>query len=627
MSVTKKLIAIALLTLLLGATLIPLEGQTEVQPTQRVLSGWVLVPAVQGNQGRLINMTIQITYPGSGLISIAILADKATVDEITRLSAELAVKMASILAGYSWKSFDTHIEIQIATNITGPSGSFAIALLVYSLLSLNSNLSLNLAVTGAITPHGLASRVGGIPEKCSASRDSVLVLPLVNVAQATPLCYPKPVTGILNATASLNVLRVPSSELTIKTSTPQKLKSLLVEVAENISVATESVLKDLLPAARASVESNVRSLLEEARNLKDDDPYVAASTAFSAYVTVLNVRHYEAIKREGLGYVVRVLESQREKATALESRLKGFSPQGSQLYIEFASLAYARLADAVYHIGVVEKSANRMSAEELASRLAYIDGRLETVKYWSFVAEALRDEGVQLSSYTLSDTLNLLRDYSSTTASYVVSLVEYVVRNYPLDENTKTYMASVALELRDLVRRAEEEYARDNKIAALGYYRECLSKSLDIMSQLLGDESHVAREYYKELERIWTVIAAEALTRGVPLGMASLYSSYAEYKASRGDYASALDLMGEATISAILWRLSTLSYFGTPSNSASTQKLEKDVSIQQLSAFIAWSLLLLLFGIAGGLAIATIVTYLRLRREDYIVSTLARFES
>ncbi|MEM1927922.1 MAG: S16 family serine protease [Acidilobaceae archaeon] len=616
----RKLLAAYMLLLILGATLASQSQLESYSQTLRELSGWVLVPAVRGSQGTLVNVTVQLVYPGSGAIRVAVENERGEIGKITRLSMELAVRTASLLAGYSWRSFDANITIHITTDITGPSGGVAIALLTYSLLSLNSNSSIAVPVTGAVTPHGLASRVGGIPEKCVAAMSGgmILVMPLANTAEAPQTCRYLPVAGVLDASEKLGVIDVPSVDLRVDFSTLHpKLDSLLSRVAEDLSAKTESILSELPPPLKAEVSRVVAPLLEEASSVREKSPYTASSIAFSAYIRALQAKYSYALSREGRSYAVRVLESLKSEASSIELKLRNLQPDNSQLYVEFASLAYARLADAVYHIGLVEANIDRLKAEDLAFRLAYISGRLETSRLWVAVAEDLRGEGLKLSEYAFSDLLTHLRDFARIAADYAVEVVNYSIRYYPLDEDTKRYMSSIALQLREISRLAEAEYARENRVAALGYYRECLSKALDITSQLLAGDDRALRLYYEELQRSWLIAIARLSAKGLSPGVSYLYYEYASYRASRGDYGSALDLMEDAVLSAMLWSMAALSYLARPypDGSIETSQARAEVALRQAIMTTAWTLLLLATGLACGVGLSTIAVYLSLRRR------------
>lgn len=604
------------------ASLAPIaQSQEQAQPSHtRTLVGWVLVPAVQGQQGRLINVTVQITYPGSGRVSVYTELGGEGVSELTRLSVELAVRTASVMAGVSWKSFDTTVTFRVASEIAGPSGGLAVALATYLMLYLNSNVSIaGAAVTGAITPHGLASRVGGIPEKCAAAmrQSATLFLPLANKAEAPTTCGYVAVTGLLNATRG--VLREEASHtLHVGLAAPQELRSMLRELTYNISRSTEEVLLKMPVAARTEYDRLTRPLLQEAAAIAESNPYAAASIAFSAYVTALRGYYHHVLTKEGLSAARQILDGMKRRAAELESKLSSMPPEGSQLYVELLGLSYARLADARYNMGFLERNLNNLDAGEIASRLAYVDGRLETVSVWMRVAEAMRDKGARISKHSLLDVSVMLRDYARISGKYAVEYVDYVIANYPLDENTKRYLAAVAGELRSLLKLAEEEYARGNIIASLGYYRESLSKSADMVTHLLtADRDAAGVAYYEELERIWAIVAARAYLRGAASIVSVLYYEYAEYRASRGDYVSALELMGEAVMSAATWSLNTLSRLAYPLETAPAQEPGEE----RLAALVAWSLLLIAAGLTSGIAVATVITYLSIRKLSGAPST------
>ncbi len=124
------------------------------------------VPAVVGNGGSLVNMTIQ-TEDGSGETYIAI-SPRTGVS--TQDSIEQAVNYAKILAN---KNCDVFIKFdeKSASFIEGPSAGTAITVMTYAALT-GSDVRDDAVITGAIDRTGNVGPVGGLYEKAKSAEIS-----------------------------------------------------------------------------------------------------------------------------------------------------------------------------------------------------------------------------------------------------------------------------------------------------------------------------------------------------------------------------------------------------------------------------------------------------------------------
>ncbi len=117
------------------------------------------------NTGALttINLTVMA---GTGLVTIT---GPGTIAPSTQQSAELAVIAATGYLGKDFHNYDFNYHILNATNVSGPSGGMAMALLAISAISHKPLRSDLFTVTGTISSNGSIGEIGGIYDKIGAA--------------------------------------------------------------------------------------------------------------------------------------------------------------------------------------------------------------------------------------------------------------------------------------------------------------------------------------------------------------------------------------------------------------------------------------------------------------------------
>ncbi|MEM1938482.1 MAG: S16 family serine protease [Acidilobaceae archaeon] len=554
--INRVLVALIMVSMILVANLQVYSSQLE----QRIiLEGWIIVPAVEGrSRGNLINITVTVIFPGSGNIRVTGELGEYNVDEITRKSMVMAFMTGSMLAGYYWRLFDVIIKIMTREEISGPSGSFAIALLSYIMLSAMSNASIeSFAVTGAISPDGLSSRVGGVDIKCRVAqgRGLTLILPLSNIQDIPPTCTSRiPTTGVLEAYSKITGF--PEMMLNVSYSLPVNFNRVMSRASQ--AFIEESLkLVNMLPE-NYRVNLNINQSLSRAYALLGSNPYASASLAFTVYVTTIQAFYSYQIDSNGLNWARSELLILNNELSKLKSELDSKPRSGSIYYLEFLATAYTRLADANSSLITSGRLINeRANSNDIAYYLGYSKARIDSIKIWIEAADAVRDDKPVIGEGDVKKLALAYGDYVEAAISYATVLVDYIIRNYrPVNANNlRLYLENI----RSLGEQAKKEASRGNYLASIGFYREAFSRSL---STLFTPPDVVERglvDYYiKELARIQSLLTVQSSTRGLVSGLAPAYIDYSVVRYRYGDYEGSLRMMQEAVASTILWSMMIL---------------------------------------------------------------------
>lgn len=538
-----------------AAQALALEAQT-------VLEGWVMIPAVEGRgEGSLINVTITITYPGHGNVKIKTFIGEGGVGSTTKASMTMAVKTGSLLAGVDWRLLDADITIKVRDNVEGPSGGFAISLLTYLLLVYQRNIGLrDYAITGAISPEGLSSKVGGVDIKCQLAQKGgyTLVLPASNVEDLTPNCVNRvPVAGIVEA---LEVVKgMPRLSVNVMYELPGGFSLTMREAALHFINETSRIRNSVpegyeLPEVPAVNISLVLSII-------DVNPYASASMAFTGYVRAVQSYYYYMIERQGLQWAAEEVSRVEGELGKVKNMLDSMERRGSIYYVEFLATAYTRLADANASLAIArEQVLGGGSVEEAASYLGLASARLESIRYWVKTAEAVKEERPIIDERDVERAASIFGDYVKVSASYAEALIDYVINVYrPLNSAA---LKSQLNTVKDIVKAARSEEAKGNYVAALGFYREAFSKSLYLYWLFMRPDNitqEVADRYRRELLTVQALLTSRVVLRGLVSGLAPAYSGYGEFRYARGEYLDAIRLLEDAAASTILWSTLTLS--------------------------------------------------------------------
>jgi predicted S18 family serine protease len=541
------------------AVILILGYASSAQQEKVTITGWVMVPAVESSdKGVLINITVTITIPGRGVIEVVGERGAGTVGETTRTSMVMAVKTGSLYAGYYWGSLDATIRIGTREEVEGPSGGFAIALLTYLMLITHSNVGIKgFAVTGAISPDGLAAKVGGVSEKCNVAQESgyTLILPLANVNNVGPQCRSMiPVGGLLSGLRSVKG----APEVSIKASypLPGEYNRSMRETAQRYIGEAEKLLRNLRGARTPWTLEWVEGNITRARDLVDEHPYAAASLAFVAYVVALQSHYYVQLEERGVRWAREEISRLKSEVERLKGELDSKPRSGSVYYLEFLATAYSRLADANSTLYSAESliAKGRYTPADVARDLGFAVARLDTVRTWVSIAERLREEKPVIREDLAKTIALIFGDYVRSSVEYASELVKYMIKAYNIPEEEAVYLNTYLDVVRGLLERADREASKGNYLAAVGFYREALSKSLSrIFVPRDVTERGLVDGYLSELSNLQSLLTIAIASRGLTSGLAPAYADYAMVRYRLGDYELSLGLLEEAVASTILW--------------------------------------------------------------------------
>lgn len=528
-----------------------------------------LVAVVEGkDKGVLIPATLTITYPGNGTVLVNA---GGGVGDITLKSTVQAVKLASLLSGVDWRQWDFNLTIHTDSGIDGPSGSVMVALVAYTLLSgaPTGEGFKGIVVTGAVSPDGLASSVGGVEYKCQAAGEGGLAFyyPLVNyTSKLAETCSGYRYTGILNLTSQVFHVSSPPTPKPPFT-LPQEFNETMRAAAERMAGMAEDLLEKAksLGVANATIEP-IENTIRQSKSLLETHPYAAASLAFSslrdAYSIYLTGLTMNKTYKEAKAILDDVAENVSKSLDSLEQTLDRLPRNGSIYYVEFVATAYTRLAAArssliAYHN--YSESAE-MVYDYAIPELAHAAARITSIEEWIKSANATRSERPTLSSSDIERLAWILRDYATTSGDYASSLAEYAVKYYGRSKSLLVYIDILG----SLQERAVEYMNQSNYLAAIGFYRELLSQSLNVMFQAsiqaYKGPGTVIPDYMKELTRLYDSIVIRLLNRGLTPGLAPAYYDYAIAEEELNNTEASILLKDEAVVSAMVWDMLTIAH-------------------------------------------------------------------
>ena len=528
----------------------------------------------ESHTGVLVGLQLSVS-PGTGQVKI----EASKVGDTTRYSLIQAVVVGTVLAGRDWRLYDYTIRFINASSVEGPSASAAVATAVYLLLlgsPLIDRLANSTVITGAITPLGLYSAVGGIPEKCmaAASADKLFLYPAANYVPSIPGCEGEnaSVAGILGAVETLEGVHTYAEAPSI--TMPAEFRDSMRNASRYMSNITLNVLNTLrsegfvLNDSQAYIE--VLKLLNESNTTLKDMPYVSASKAFAALYTAFYMYYLSKTSgatEEGIAdFVTREAGYLRDNLTMLEENLSRLPDNGSVYYVEFLGTAYARIADALSELESAEVLATANPVEALRV-LAYARARIYSVKSWVWTAEKVRDLEPKLNSSMIRQLASVAGDFVHISADYSASIARYMIEAYNKSVDKRLLQAGLKA-LAMIMSRGDSYLSSGNYIAALGFYREALSRSMNTVFSIIisnfTDVRKIYMMYFNETSRLYSKLASGLVWEGFPPGLAPAYMEYAKYELSKGDLVGAVDLARSALASTMIWKLISVSNVSSP---------------------------------------------------------------
>jgi len=461
------------------------------------IGGWIYVPAVSDHRGALVNLSITLSWPGKGVINVS---SEGEVSGSTAYSISAAIWTSAILLGVNPLTFNANVTIHAGGTVSGPSASLATATLTMALLSSSyiPTRFKHFVITGAIVPQGFAGPIGGVNEKCEASMKSNLtfILPVANEVELSPSCRASntsehrifTVGTIFESYSLITSLRLLEGIKAPNTTYPRVMQRILAQSAESMIRKSNLTLikinkiisnkKNYINISNIinSIESNIRL----SKSLINKYPYSAASLAFTALAQSLGL-YYALLLNEGKLNDEKLIKSIKDNLTKMKEYITKAEKNIRCLEkLEILSVAAARISDSLWNLETYrELRKEGASILDLGYTLGLAEARIYSVKSWIEIFKRIPCLTPIRSG--LRDYIRLVRYFSIVNGNYTVSVLEEVGLN-----NT----ASI---LRDLIARADTAFNSNDTVLALGYYREVLSLSTDmIFSKLILSQYNTA---------------------------------------------------------------------------------------------------------------------------------------
>ncbi|MEB3764987.1 MAG: hypothetical protein GSR77_02315 [Desulfurococcales archaeon] len=550
----------------------PIQSTAQFYSGQQELVTNIHLPAVESSgKGTIINVTITIIPGGTGKVEVV---SNGRVDDTTKYSMMQATVTGALLAGYDWRSFDYKIVFLNTSDVAGPSGSAMTAFAIYSLLSGSpvQEIFANMTMTGAISPVGLYSAVGGIIEKCTAARNLGLAFyyPMANYNPEIEVACPQaiPVSGFMSSMHALTGVSMNASYINLNLpsefndgmkNASDMMRNLTVQVLSSVPV--ENLGPDLLTIYNMTI-----SALNESVEYYNDHPYASASKAFYALYRAYQLYYmYEiATLQSNTGvreYILSESQSLERNLTMLRERLDNIDYNGSVYYIEFLGIAYSRLASAESSLERINVLIS-INVPEAISELAYVHARVYSILSWIDTAERVKGLWPRLDRNDTRLLATLMGDFSHISTQYSIALANYMIDTYGNTVDAELLRKYVDI-LQLLLDEGDRYAMQANYVAALGFYREALSQSMNNIFSIIPSSNttvieYIYKNYIAEVVSLYDLITLRAISSGIIPGLAPAYMDYALLEAKNGNYETALSLGRAALASSIIWYLYTL---------------------------------------------------------------------
>ncbi|MCE4625142.1 MAG: hypothetical protein F7C35_04680 [Desulfurococcales archaeon] len=531
----------------------------------------ITVPAVQEPDltGILIKVDVEITPGGSGQVEVEA---GGSVDDTTRYSLMQAAAIGALLAGYDWRMFDYRFVFENTSSIAGPSASAAAATSIYLALTrspLLRTFSDNVTMTGAISPTGLYSAIGGVQSKCSAAASGgrIFLYPLANYravilgCNTTYYSIPGPFSVIevlsgLKSNTSLFKIPMPKEFNTTMINASRYMRGEALKVLSTINATS-------LGGNASSLYSTVLEAVNESNATEQSHPYISASRAFYALYNAFYLEYLvsylapQGVQEGLLDKISREADSLLENLTMLEENLSMLPQEGSAYYIEFLGIAYARIASAEAELNQIDKLAS-VSPLGAISSLAYAKARIYSIKSWLWSALSVKGLEPYLSKGQVKSLASYAGDYAHIASDYSISIARYMIDMYKNEVDVALLERAIET-LEATIAKGDSYIAKGNYIAALGFYREALSQSMNnIFSVVISNQSDremIYKGYLDEITKLYNYEAESLLWRGLPPGLAPAYMDYAYYLWEKGQYETAVNIARSGLSSTLIWYL------------------------------------------------------------------------
>ncbi len=406
----KKHLIITVLIVFILLSSIPIsssQGYTQ-SPIRRI--SIPLLAVRESGGGTVINVTIEMYYPGEG--DILIIDPHGIIGEDTRISIKYALIIASVLQGVNYKSYDYKIIFPEKTNVEGTSATLSF-LLGFTYLFKTNYTVLKIGSTGLVSPALVIGNVSGLKEKIEAGLSNGLeeiIGPINPVGE-----HYKVYKGFPDVYSMYREL-----ELAINYS--KVFKPVYPDIyflAFNKSYHEfMSICKHLV--YEYDVSSKTYSLAE--KYYSEGKLYVAASYAFRAYVDILSTLYTRYYRKPWsinkiYEWINGNISSYMNTLEEYVSRIK-YSDSISVWVLDALMNSYIRYMISKNLMNMYNESGNE-------TYLILSLARIQTAKHWLGLISNITGGSITINS----DNLELVAEYVNTTIKYFASM-KYIDEEY-----------------------------------------------------------------------------------------------------------------------------------------------------------------------------------------------------
>lgn len=462
-------VVILLLVMASLITVLASEWQQLVVYTRSVTIHALAVSS--NNTGTVINITITAVTPGSGYVYVAS-SPLPTAESGTFLSSsQIAALVATYLANQPFDKYNFLINVEPTTlEIGGPSASGYVTVGMWALIT-NHTLNPDVVMTGMILPDGSIGPVGGLPAKIKAAAQEGYEIVLIPYGQQIYQTSSGQVINLIDYGKKLGVDVIPimsvrqaiyyftGANLTIPSLPSQVLKN---GAYINITKFLWMRIYDRLMRSGAmnSSDPNVSNYVNQALKYANQGMYyTAASLGFQGLINY----YQDEMQNYTSTQLYELLNQLNNELTTYENMVSHYNVTTANIDIVIG--IYDRIQDAQQSLSTANQDLSSGNIPDAISNLAYAKARIETLRDWLAVLNAIKG-GAPISSSYLEELTSMYLVYAQSITEYTLSLSSAVGIT-----NAAQEMNSVVQE----VQNAQNNYQN-------GLYPLALAQSLDAIS-------------------------------------------------------------------------------------------------------------------------------------------------
>jgi len=404
---------------------------------------YLLAVKDEGN-GVVVNSTMKIYYPGRG--DVIIPSGKVIIDNDTITSIKYALKLASIITGVNYQSYDYEFEFPPGTRLKGASGTLEF-LLIFTQFFTNTSISKRFSATGVVSINGIIGLVKNINEKYRAAVENGIELVIgpyveVNDTKYIPVvdCFTAfrvlnidiPLNGDFeNLENSININYFKKPVYEAMDFSYNYFKNMIEDLISNFTkYGIINDISDLYNITGFKYYRLSQKFYEEGR------VYTAASLAFRSFIeleTLFLKRLLNISQSEAMGIIEWINKTTGVKLEYLKNRINNLTMYSRTLWdIDILTNAYIRYDFARISYSMIS---NR-DVFEAIEYLVFSFARAVTAEHWLEMLSRLSGTGRWFTREDYSTANNVLMDFLSEAIKYYEALgVKNISEMIDLDFN------------------------------------------------------------------------------------------------------------------------------------------------------------------------------------------------